>query len=211
MAKQQSGTDEHFLHRTMCVVLWNSGDFNKGYFLLVLQIPFKCQNMYVHFCVSVFLLRIGFTLLWPFFYPSLRPVLMVPGYRQVSGRRKDLFCCFGSLFSVGSQGKGWGCSTTHLCLGLVGPLSCVHAPLHCSELLWDSFYTVWYDIWCPLLLEILYLRIFSAYLSLHWTRIVITHAQLLNPNICTHTCTQHKGLKGMKGVFQKKAHSLWLD
>lgn len=57
---------------------------------------------------SIFLLHIGLTLLWPLFSSSLRPVLMVPGYSQVSGGRKNLFCCFGSPVSVGSQGKGWG-------------------------------------------------------------------------------------------------------
>lgn len=68
---------------------------------------------------SVFLLNIGLTLLWPLFSSSLHPALMVPGYSQVSGGRKVLFCCFGSPVSVGSQGKGWSGSTTHLCLGLV--------------------------------------------------------------------------------------------
>lgn len=75
-------------------------------------------------------------------------VQRVLGYSQVSSERKDLFCCFGSPVSVGSLGKGWGSSTAHLCLGLVWPLSCGHASLHCSTLLWDSFYAVWYDI-CP--------------------------------------------------------------
>lgn len=154
VTEKTAGTGEHYLHtveqrrhRRICVVLWNCGVFKLGCFLLVVQIPFKCQNMYLylHF-VSVFLLRIGLTSLWPFFSPSLRPVLMVPGYSQVSGRRKDLFYCVGSPVSRGSQGKGWGGSNTHLCLGLVWPLSCVHAPLHCSALQWDSFYTVWYDI-----------------------------------------------------------------
>ena len=131
----QLRTDEHSVHRTICGVLINSGDFNHGCFLLVLQIPFKCQYTYLclHF-VSVVPLCIGLTLPWPFFFPSLRPVLMVQCYRQVSGRRKDLFCCFGSPVSVGSQGKGWGGSTTHLCLGLVWPLSCGHAPLLCPAI-----------------------------------------------------------------------------
>lgn len=181
MAGRQTGTDGHSLHKTMCVVLWNSGDFKQGCFLLVLQIPFKCQNMYLylHF-VSVFPLCIGLTLLRPFFSPSLCPVLMVPGYSQVSGRRKDLFCCFGSPVSAGSQGKGWGGSTTHLCLRLVWPLSCGHAPLHCSALHWDSFYTVWYDIWCPLPLEILSFCTLSASFSWRWTSTMITHTQLLH-------------------------------
>lgn len=102
----QLGTDEHLVHRTMCGA--HSGDFKQGCSALVLHIPFKCQNMYLylHF-VSVFLLCTGLALLWPFFSPSLRPVLMVQGYRQVSGRRKDLFYCSGSPVSVGSQGKGW--------------------------------------------------------------------------------------------------------
>lgn len=93
---------------------------SSGCFQLVFRIPFKCQNMYLylHF-VSVSRFCIGLTLLWPFFSHSLCPALVVPGYRQVSGRRKDLFCCFGSLVSVGSQGKGWGGSTTHLCLRLI--------------------------------------------------------------------------------------------
>lgn len=122
----------------------------------------------LHF-VSVPPLSICLTFLWPFFSPSVRPVLMVPGYRQVSGRRKDLFCCFGSPVSVGSQGKGWGGSTTHLCLRLIWPLSCGHAPLHCSVLLRDSFYTVGYDIWCPLPLAILSLCTLTASFSWLWT------------------------------------------
>lgn len=56
----------------------------------------------------------GLTLLWPFFSAFLNPVLvLVPGYSQVSGGRKDLFSYFESPVSVGSQGKGWGGSTTH--------------------------------------------------------------------------------------------------
>lgn len=109
----------------MCVALQNSGDFKHDCFLPVLQIPFKCQNMYLylHF-VSVFLLLYWLHFATAFLLSlSLRPVLMVPGYSQVSGRRKDLFCCLGSPVSVGSQGKGWGGSTAHLCLGLVWPNS----------------------------------------------------------------------------------------
>lgn len=53
----------------------------------------------------------GLTLLWPFWSRPLYPGLMVPGYRQVSSRRKDLFCSSGSL----SQGMGGGGgSTTYL-------------------------------------------------------------------------------------------------
>lgn len=122
----------------------------------------------------------GLALLWPFFSPSLWPALMVPGFRQVSGRRKDLFCCFGSPVSAGSQGKGWGGSTTHLCLRLVWPLSCGHAPLHWSALLWDSFFTVWYDIRCPLPLEILSMDSLSTYFSWLGPSLVITHAQVLH-------------------------------
>lgn len=47
------------------------GDFKQSYFLLQFQIPLKCQSMYccIHF-VSVFLLCVGFTMLWPFFSRS---------------------------------------------------------------------------------------------------------------------------------------------
>lgn len=52
--------------------------------------------------------------LWPFiflFFPCLFrcSVLMVPGYNQVSGKRKDLFCCFGSPISLAApRGRGVG-------------------------------------------------------------------------------------------------------
>lgn len=105
-------------------------------------------------------------------------VQKVPGYRQVSSERKDLFCCFGSPVSVGSLGKGWGGSTAHLCLGLVWPLSCGRASLHCSTLLWDSFYAVWYDI-CPLPLKKKNFPFALASFSWHWASIVITNGQLL--------------------------------
>lgn len=168
----------------MCGVLWDSGDFKQGCCLLVLRIPFKCQNMYLylHF-VSVFLLCIGLTLPWPFFSPSLWPVLMVLGYRQVSGRRKDLFCCFGSPVSVGSQGKGWGGSTTHLCLRLVWPLSCGHASLHCSALLWDSFDTVWHLMshsirnHFPLHCECFFFLALNQYTYICPTPTLLTHVQ----------------------------------
>lgn len=64
------------------------------------------------FCFFPF--HTGLTLPWPFFSAFLNPVLvLVPGYSQVSGGRKDLFSYFESPVSVGSQGKGWGGSTTH--------------------------------------------------------------------------------------------------
>lgn len=92
--------------------------------------------LYLHF-VSVFLLPYWLHFTAAFLLSlSLRPVLMVLGYSQVSGRRKDLFCCFGSPVSVGSQGKGWGGSTAHLCLGQVWPtLMCPRsAPLLCPAM-----------------------------------------------------------------------------
>lgn len=177
----QLGTDGHSLHTTMCQILWKRSVFQLCCFLLVLQIPLKCQNVYLYLhSVPVSRLCSGLALLWPFFSSSLWPALMVPGFRQVSGRRKDLFCCFGSPVSAGSQGKGWGGSTTHLCLRLVWPLSCGHTPLHWSALLWDSFYTVWYDIRCPLPLEILSMDTLSAYFSWLGPSFVITHAQVLH-------------------------------
>lgn len=100
--------------------------------------PNSCQmqkRVSVFAFVSVFLFRVGLILLCPLFSPSLHSVLMVPGYSQVSGERKDLFCCFGSPVSLGSQGTGWGSSTTHLCLGqvwlLMWPCS---APLLCPAI-----------------------------------------------------------------------------
>lgn len=72
----------------------------------------------------------------------LRPVLLVPGYTQVSGWRKDLFCCLGSLVSQWSpRGASLGGSTS-LCLPL--------APLCYAALHRYFFRTVWYGIWCSL-------------------------------------------------------------
>lgn len=46
----------------------------------------------------------------------LYPGLMVPGYSQVSGRRKDLFCGSVSLVTVSSQGM-WGGGAPQLTSG----------------------------------------------------------------------------------------------
>lgn len=109
MVGHQLGPDEQFLHRT-CGGLFSTGGSKPYCPPLVLQIPFKCQNMYLYLrFVSASLRSIGLTLPWPFFSPSLRPVLMVPGYRQVSGRRKDLFCCFwiSCFCTLPGEGVGW--------------------------------------------------------------------------------------------------------
>lgn len=91
-----------------------SDDIKQGYFSTGSQNR-SDQNMYLylHYYLSTLY---WLALLWPFFSTSLHPALMVPGYRQVSGRIKDLFCCFGAPVSVGSQGKGCSGSTTNLCL-----------------------------------------------------------------------------------------------
>lgn len=102
---------KNILYTEQCVYFSGTAVISSsGCFLLVLRIPFKCQNMYLylHF-VSVPRFCVGLTLLWPFFSPSLCPALLVPGYRQVSGRRKDLFCLFWiSCFCwLPREGVGW--------------------------------------------------------------------------------------------------------
>lgn len=169
----QIGTDEHSLQGRIVGFCGIVVITSKGFFY---WFPKFLSNAKTRICIPAFCFCLstlyGLTLLWPFFSPSW---MMVPGYRQVSSRRKDLFCCFGSPVSVGSQGKGWGGYTTHLCLGLVWPLSFGHAPFHCSALLWDSFYTAWYDIRCPLPLEIHSRCTLRNSFSWRCTSIVIKH------------------------------------
>lgn len=88
-------------------VLWKRYHFEWGRFhVLVEWIPFKCQNTHSNLDFVSFS-----NFLWPDFVVAslarpLYPSLMVPGYTQVSGRRKDLFCSSGSPVSVSSQGIG---------------------------------------------------------------------------------------------------------
>lgn len=98
-------------------VLWKHYHFEWDHFYVwVKWIPLNCQNMRSN------LNFVSFYFLWPDFALAslarpLYPGLMVPGYRQVSGRRKDLFCSSGYL----SQGMLGVCvcvlgggSTTYL-------------------------------------------------------------------------------------------------
>lgn len=74
---------------------------------------------------------VSFYFLWPDVVVAslarpLYPGLMVPGYRQVSGRRKDLFCSSGSLSQLRGGGGLQLTSGTSLTT-LVGP-ECVPLP-----------------------------------------------------------------------------------
>lgn len=88
-------------------VLWKRYNFQWGRFhVLVEWIPFKWQNMHSNLDFVSFS-----NFLWPDFVVAslarpLYPSLKVPGYTQVSGRRKDLFCSSGSPVSVSYQGIG---------------------------------------------------------------------------------------------------------
>lgn len=85
----------------------------------------------------------------------LYPGLMVPGYRQVSGRRKDLFYSSGSLVSVSSQGMGG----LHSPVGLAWTLLLDHKVFHC----FDQLSLPNMHIWC--LLPVL--------ICPHWNQILI--------------------------------------
>lgn len=55
MAGQQAGTDGHSLHKTMCVVLWNSGDFKQGCFPLVSKYLSNAKT-----CICICILFLSF-------------------------------------------------------------------------------------------------------------------------------------------------------
>lgn len=97
----------------MCPVLWNSFAFYESAFCCFSKF---LSNAKAHICLCILFLSI---LHWPHIAVAFLLCLPKPcsssgaRLRQVSGGRKDLFSYFESPVSVGSQGKGWGGSTTH--------------------------------------------------------------------------------------------------
>lgn len=82
-------------------VLWKHYHFKGDHFYVwVKLVPLNCQNMRSN------LNFVSFYFLWPDFGVASWPHLRVPGYRRLSGRRKDLFCSSGSV-SLGGWGD-WG-------------------------------------------------------------------------------------------------------
>jgi len=177
----------------VCVVSVELGRFQAKFFptgsLNYFQMP-KHRSLSA-FCFRLCTLCIGFTLLWLFFSPSRCPVPMVPGYRQVSGRRKDLFCCFQPPVSVGSHGEGVGwlhhspLSRTGLTT-LMWPRS---APLLCSAMGLSLCCVVGHRT-SPFTRNPfpLHFKCFIFLAPAKWWHM---------PNFYTpNTCAQHKGIKG---------------
>lgn len=159
------GTDQHFLHRTS-----PSGNQSK---VTSTSSP-NAFKMPTHASVSVFCfcVRMGLSLLWPFFSPSLRPSLSVPGYSQVSGGRKDLFYCCGSPIFANSQGRG----------GVAPPLTSVwNWSDHSHVAMLRSTALPCCGVWCPHPVGILSLCTHRTCFTWHCISVLTAHVHLLIP------------------------------